>query len=46
MGISPKCFEHPYEHRLPNGRLVQGINYVCQKRDGSWEIIDGRGINR
>ena len=45
MGISPKCFENPYRHQLPNGRIVQGMNYVCQKRDGSWEIIDGRGIN-
>jgi hypothetical protein len=46
MGVSPKCFENPYQQRLPNGRLVEGINYVCQKRDGSWEIIDSRGINR
>ena len=46
MGVSPKCFEHPYRTTLPNGRIVQGINYVCQKRDGSWEVFDGRGINR
>jgi hypothetical protein len=45
MGISPKCFENPYRHQLPSGRVVEGMNYVCQKRDGSWEIIDGRGIN-
>lgn len=46
MGISPRCFEHPYRHQLPSGRIVEGINYACQKRDGSWEYIDGRGINR
>lgn len=46
MGISPKCFEHPYRQQLPNGRIIEGMNYVCQKRDGSWEIIDGRGIGR
>jgi hypothetical protein len=42
MGISPKCFENPYKHRLPNGRIIQGMNYACQKPDGSWEVIDGR----
>lgn len=46
MGVSPRCLEHPYRHQLPTGRIVEGINYVCQKRDGSWEVIDGRGINR
>jgi hypothetical protein len=46
MGISPRCLEHPYRHQLPTGRIVEGVNYVCQKRDGSWEIIDGRGINK
>jgi len=46
MGVAPKCFEHPYKQQLPNGRIIEGINYACQKRDGSWEVIDGRGINR
>jgi hypothetical protein len=46
MGVSARCFEHPYRQKLPNGRIIEGINYACQKRDGTWEIIDGRGINR
>lgn len=46
MGVSARCFEHPYRQQLPNGRIIEGINYACQKRDGSWEVIDGRGINR
>lgn len=46
MGISPRCFEHPYRHTLPSGRIVEGLNYVCQKGNGAWEVIDGRGINR
>jgi len=41
MGISPKCFENPYRHVLPSGRIIQGMTYACQKRDGSWETIDG-----
>lgn len=46
MGVSARCFEHPYRQTLPNGRIIEGVNYACQKRDGSWELIDGRGINR
>lgn len=46
MGISPRCFEHPYRHILPSGRIVEGLNYVCQKRNGGWEVIDHRSINR
>jgi hypothetical protein len=46
MGISPSCFENPYRYQLPNGRIIQGMNYACQKKhDGSWEIIDGRTLN-
>jgi len=41
MGISPKCFENPYRHVLPSGRIIQGMTYACQKRDGTWESIDG-----
>jgi hypothetical protein len=45
MGISPSCFENPYQYRLPSGRIIQGMNYACQKRDGTWEVIDGRTLN-
>jgi hypothetical protein len=41
MGISPKCFENPYRHVLPSGRVIEGMTYACQKRDGTWETIDG-----
>jgi hypothetical protein len=45
MGISPRCFENPYQYELPNGRTIRGMNYACQKSDGSWDIIDGRTLN-
>jgi hypothetical protein len=41
MGISPRCFENPYRHVLPSGRIIEGMTYACQKRDGTWESIDG-----
>ena len=31
MGVSARCFEHPYRQQLPNGRIIEGINYACQK---------------
>jgi hypothetical protein len=44
-GVSPRCFENPYQYELPNGRVIRGMNYACQKKDGSWDIIDGRTVN-
>jgi hypothetical protein len=45
IGVAKQCFESPYKHQLPSGRMIQGMGYACQKFDGTWEIIDGRGIN-
>jgi hypothetical protein len=44
-GISPSCFENPYQYTLPNGRTIRGMNYACQKKDGTWDIIDSRDVN-
>ena len=45
MGVAKQCFEQPYRHQLPSGRIIEGRGYACQKYDGSWEVIDGRNIN-
>jgi hypothetical protein len=39
MGVAKQCFENPYRHRLPSGRIIEGMGYACQKYDGTWEII-------
>jgi len=43
-GVSPRCFENPYQYELPNGRVIRGMNYACQKSDGSWDIIDSNTL--
>ena len=45
MGVAKQCFEQPYRHQLPSGRIIEGRGYACQKYDGTWEVIDGRNIN-
>ena len=45
MGIAKQCFQQPYRHQLPSGRIIEGRGYACQKYDGTWEVIDGRNIN-
>ena len=45
MGVAKQCFESPYRHQLPSGRIIEGRGYACQKYDGTWEIIDGRNIH-
>ena len=45
MGVAKQCFESPYRHQLPSGRIIEGRGYACQKFDGTWEIIDGRNIH-
>ena len=44
-GVSPSCFEAPYQVELPNGRIIRGMNYACPKKGGGWDIIDGRTVN-
>jgi hypothetical protein len=45
MGVAKQCFEQPYRHQLPSGRIIEGRGYACQKYDGTWEVIDGRNIH-
>ena len=45
MGVAKQCFESPYRHQLPSGRIIEGRGYACQKYDGTWEIIDGRNVH-
>jgi len=45
MGVAKQCFESPYRHQLPSGRIIEGRGYACQKYDGTWEVIDGRNIH-
>ena len=37
-GMAQTCREHWYEIVL-NGKVVPQRGYVCQKLDGSWEIV-------
>jgi len=45
MGVAKQCFEQPYRHQLPSGRIIEGRGYACQKYDGTWEVIDGRNTH-
>ena len=36
MGVAKQCFEQPYRHQLPSGRIIEGRGYACQKYDGTW----------
>ena len=45
IGVAKQCFENPYRHRLPSGRIVEGVSYACQKYDGTWEVLDGSLVN-
>lgn len=45
MGVAKQCFEQPYRHQLPSGRIIEGRGYACQKYDGTWEVIGGRNIH-
>ena len=38
-GMAKTCREHYYEIWL-NGQAVQQRGFVCQKLDGSWEIVN------
>ena len=38
LGIADNCREHWYDVFL-NGKRVQRRGYVCQKFDGSWEVV-------
>ena len=38
-GIAKTCREHFYEIWL-NGKAVKQRGFVCQKLDGSWEIVN------
>lgn len=45
VGLAKRCFESPYRNQLPNGRIIEGMGYACQKYDGTWEVINSRHVN-